>query len=68
MAKYDSVTKTKRNLQLIDYANKNSELSLAEIGEVFRISRQRVQQILDKYKKKGGSTTEQSAGGGIGRR
>ena len=51
MAKYDSVTKTKRNLQLLEYANKNPELSMTEIGEVFRISRQRVSKILKKYKK-----------------
>jgi len=46
MAKYDKVTKTKRNQQLREYALKHTELSQEEIGEIFRISRQRVSQIL----------------------
>ena len=50
MAKYDSVTKTKRNQQLQEYARNHLELSQAEIGEIFRISRQRVSQILKRYK------------------
>jgi len=38
--------KAKRNEQLIVYRKANPELTLAEIGEAFGISRQRVHQIL----------------------
>ena len=48
--RYDKVTKTHRNQQLYEYAEKHSELSQEEIGEVFRISRQRVSKLLQKMK------------------
>ena len=44
--RYDSMRKLKRNQMLRDYAAAHPELSLKEIGEVFRITRQRVQYLL----------------------
>ncbi len=44
--KYERVTKVKRNQQLWEYVQQHPELSLTEIGEIFRISRQRVAQLL----------------------
>ena len=48
MARYDSVRKTERNRLLLEYRKANPEASLAEIGRLFNISKQRVSEILQK--------------------
>jgi DNA-directed RNA polymerase specialized sigma subunit len=48
--RYEAVTKTARNQAVRDYAKAHPEKSLKEIGEVFRISKQRVCVLLGKYK------------------
>ncbi len=50
--RYDSMRKLKRNQMLRDYAEAHPELSLKEIAEVFRISRQRVQYLLRGHRAK----------------
>jgi len=51
MAKYDSLRKLERNRMLREYAGAHPELSLKEIGRMFRISESRVWRILhDKSK------------------
>jgi DNA-directed RNA polymerase sigma subunit (sigma70/sigma32) len=46
MAKYDSLRKLKRNKTLLDYRKEHPDASLAEIGEVFGITKERVRQLL----------------------
>ncbi len=46
MARYDSLRKLERNKLLRDYRDNHPELSLKEIGKVFRISQPRVWFIL----------------------
>ena len=46
MAKYDSITKRERNRRILLFKEAHPELSLKEIGEVFRITGVRVWQIL----------------------
>jgi DNA-directed RNA polymerase specialized sigma subunit len=46
--KYEKITKTARNEAVREYARTHKELSHREIGEVFRISKQRIGQILKK--------------------
>lgn len=46
MARYDSLRKLKRNIQLLRYAQRHPDLSGAEIGKEFGLSRGRVSQIL----------------------
>ena len=48
MVKYDSMRKLKRNEIIRQYAATHSKATLVEIGEIFRISRQRVYTILKK--------------------
>lgn len=47
--RYDSLRKIKRNKELVEYAHRNPELSLKEIGEIYGISESRVCRILKKY-------------------
>jgi len=49
MAKYDSIRKTYRDILLIEQHEKHPELSLKELGILFGITKQRVQQILKRY-------------------
>jgi len=46
--KYGGMTKTARNQAVKDYHEAHPEFSLKEIGQVFRISKQRVSQIIKK--------------------
>jgi len=46
MAKWDSLRKKKRNRAIVQCHKEQPELSMAEIAEIFNISRQRVQKIL----------------------
>lgn len=48
MAKYDSLRKIERNEMLREYVRLHPELSLAEVGRMFRISASRVWRILNK--------------------
>ncbi len=48
VAKYDSVRKVSRNLAVIAVKRSQPDLSLAEIGQLFSISKQRVSIILKK--------------------
>jgi len=43
--KYESITKTKRNQQVIKYRKDNPLESLEEVGKVFGITKQRVHQL-----------------------
>jgi len=52
MARWDKFRKIDRNNLLIEYRTKHPEKSLAEIAEVFGISRQRVDCILKKESKR----------------
>lgn len=52
MAKYDSVRKTERNQLLLKYREEHPDASLAEIGRLFNISKQRVSEILKKEENK----------------
>jgi hypothetical protein len=45
--KYEANTKTARNQAVRDYAKAHPELSMKEVGEVFKITKQRVWQILN---------------------
>ena len=49
MAKYDSVRKTNRNLLLIEQHKRYPDLSYKELGTIFGITKQRIEQILKKY-------------------
>jgi DNA-directed RNA polymerase specialized sigma subunit len=49
--KYESITKTARNNMVREYAQAHPELSHKEIGQVFRVSKQRIGQILKKAAK-----------------
>lgn len=55
MAKYDSLRKIKRNKELVDYALRNLDLSMKEIGKIYGISESRVSRILQKQKARQGS-------------
>jgi len=44
--KYDALKKKERNRLLIEYRQQHPELSMAEIGKIFNISKQRVSVIL----------------------
>ena len=46
MVRYDSVRKTERNQLLLEYRKGHPNASLAEIGQLFNISKQRVSEIL----------------------
>lgn len=50
MAKYDSMRKLERNQAVREYRHNHPEASLAEIGKVFDITRQRVWEILQNNK------------------
>ncbi|MBT9131206.1 MAG: hypothetical protein DDT41_01510 [candidate division WS2 bacterium] len=50
--KYDKLRKLTRNRLLLEMHQKNLNTSLDEIGEIFNISRQRVQMILKKEKER----------------
>ena len=50
MARYDKLKKPTRDKKLIEFARDNPELSVREIGRKFRITGQRVSQILKKYR------------------
>jgi len=49
--KYESNTKVERNKAVIDFAKNHPDYALAEIAQVFNISRQRVFQILKRRPK-----------------
>ena len=44
--KYDALKKRLRNRLLVEYHQAHPELSMAEIGKIFNISKQRVSVIL----------------------
>ncbi len=46
MDKYEKLRNTDRNKLLEDYAAEHPEASLSEIGKVFRITKQRVGELL----------------------
>ncbi|MCK5235898.1 MAG: hypothetical protein KAR06_02845 [Deltaproteobacteria bacterium] len=46
MARYDSMRKLARNRLLFEYREEHPEASLAEIGNIFGISAERVRQLL----------------------
>ncbi|KKL04652.1 hypothetical protein LCGC14_2613930 [marine sediment metagenome] len=50
MARYDSLRKLSRNKALKEYAQKNPDMSMKEIGHVFGISESRVWRILNGHK------------------
>lgn len=55
MARYDKRRKLDRNAKIVKFRADNPELSLEEIGQFFGgISRQRVSQICEAAKKRGG--------------
>ncbi len=56
MAKYDSERKTERDRLLLEYRKANPDASLAEIGRLFNISKQRVSEILLKEAKEKATT------------
>ncbi len=51
--KYDSVTKRDRNRTVAEFHKNNPNLSMAEIGKMFGISKQRVSQIVKREKNNG---------------
>jgi DNA-directed RNA polymerase sigma subunit (sigma70/sigma32) len=53
MARYDSVRKIQRNHELWVFTQEHSDFSLREIGDHFKISPERVRQILVNEKKRG---------------
>lgn len=53
MARWDKLRKLERNAWLAQYIKEHPDLSMAEVGQFFGISRQRVYQILDAAKKRG---------------
>jgi len=61
MAKYDSLRKTNRNKALLEYRKTHPEASLAEIGEVFGISAQRVWELLKILEKNEKAATKTAA-------
>jgi len=61
MAKYDSLRKTNRNKALLEYRKTHPEASLAEIGEVFGISAQRVWELLKIMEKDEKAATKTAA-------
>ena len=56
MVKYDSQRKQSRNQLLVDYHKANPDISLREIGRDFKITPQRVWEIIQIYKKKDGGS------------
>ena len=51
--KYESNTKTARNQAVRDYRKAHPELSLREIGDIFKISKARVSVLVNKEAKDG---------------
>jgi len=50
MPRYDSLRKTDRDLQVLDYALKHPDYSRKEIGQQFGLCHSRISQILSKFK------------------
>jgi plasmid maintenance system antidote protein VapI len=49
--KYESITKIKRNTEVIDYKKRNPDCTCAEMAKIFGISRQRIHAILQRNKR-----------------
>jgi predicted DNA-binding protein YlxM (UPF0122 family) len=60
MPKYDSLRKLERNKLLYEYYLAHPDYSLQEIGDTFKISKQRVWEIIQNMKKREGDKKDEA--------